>query len=142
MKNTFLGLGLTALLAVSCGTNNAQLQGLEAKKEVLKLNTKLNDLKIKREKQYQEVAKLRSKANKINSKADNRTNRFSSEDHNAVSTAKDAAKTAALLKDTQKANQNLAKGQEKLNKLDKEIQKVQTKLDRLNKEIEFVDKAK
>lgn len=138
-KILFTGI-LFSAFAVSCGgSQNPIVKGLEGKKEILELNTKLTNLKIDLEKQKEETNKKRAIVASLNQKANQETATFSSSD--ASSTAKEAKDTASLLNDTAKANKELAKEEKKLEKINSEIQKIKDKLDELSKKVEFVDQT-
>lgn len=139
MKKIIISLWIAVMLS-SCASNvNPEMKKLQAQQDVLELNTKLNALKIKRMKQEQEVAKLQAEVNSIDAKADAKTDRFSASDTDAKTTAKQANKTAALLKKTEKANKKLFNSQSKLRKIDDDIQKIQHKLEQHHKGIEFTE---
>ncbi|WP_172919715.1 SlyB protein [Capnocytophaga canis] len=135
-RNLFLGLALVMLTA--CGsTKSPELKRLEAKEEILSLNTKLNNLKIELEKERIATAGFRDEVAKINANADEKTSSFSNSD-DASDAAQKARRARTALKKAQKANRNLAKSERKMQKIQRNISKVETKLEKLNKSIEFV----
>mgnify|MGYP003582347346 FL=1 len=132
----YAGLTLTA-----CSTTKSpELQKLEARKEVLALSTKRNQLRIDLEKEKANNAQLRKNVQSLNAEANKKTDRFSASNPN--STAKQAAETAKLLKNVEKANRKLEASTKKEKKIEKDIEKVQAKINKLSKQIEFVDQKK
>ncbi len=132
----YAGLTLTA-----CSTTKSpELQKLEARKEVLALSTKRNQLRIDLEKEKANNAQLRKNVQSLNAEANKKTDRFSASNPN--STAKQAAETAKLLRNVEKANRKLEASTKKEKKIEKDIEKVQAKINKLSKQIEFVDQKK
>ena len=73
-------------------------------------------------KEQQDNSKIKEKVEGLNNKSDRKTDNFSSSD-SPESTAKDAKKTAKLLKETQSANKDLAKSNDKIIDLETDIKK-------------------
>ncbi|MDQ8005038.1 MAG: hypothetical protein REI64_09590 [Pedobacter sp.] len=129
------------LLFSACSTTKSpELQKLEARKEVLELSTKRNQLRIDLEKEKANNAQLKKNVQSLNAQANKKTDKFSASNPN--STAKQASETAKLLRDVEKANRKLEASERKSNKIQKDIDKVQEKINKLSKQIEFVDKTK
>lgn len=142
MKNFILSAALTALLFSGCATTskNPELQRLEARREVLELGTKRNQLRIDLEKEKANNAELTKDVKALNTKANKQTDRFSAS--TPAETANQAKETAKLLKDVEKANRKLEESNKKAEKIQKDIDKVQAKINNLSKQIEFVEKPK
>lgn len=140
MKKFLFSAGILAV--TSFGMVNAQsnenLGDLKAKKEVLKLNTKLNDYKIKLEKERKDCNKVQSDVKSANRSADRKGSNFSGSD-NASATAKEAKAAAKRMKDAQKANEKLAKCQKNIQSYEKDIKKTEDKIEKLNQQIQFTD---
>lgn len=138
LLSAVLFIGLSAL-----GTANAQssenLGDLKAKKEVLKLNTKLNNYKIKLEKERKAFEKYQNEVNDANKEAEKKGSDFSGSS-NAGDTAKEAKAAAKKMKAAQKANKNLASSKKKIEDLEKGIKKAEDRIAKLNQQIEFTDK--
>jgi len=128
------------LLTACSSTKSPELQKLEARKEVLELSTKRNQLRIDLEKEKANNAQLKKNVQSLNAEANKKTDKFSASNPN--STAKQANETAKLLKEVEKANRKLETSERKSNKIQKDIDKVQAKINKLSKQIEFVDKTK
>ena len=142
MKNIFATALLCAgLLMTACSTTKSpELQKLEARKEVLELSTKRNQLRIDLEKEKATNAQLKKHVESLNEEANKKTDKFSASNPN--STAKQASETAKLLREVEKANRKLEASDRKSNNIQKDIDKVQEKINKLSKQIEFVDKTK
>lgn len=142
MKNVLTTALLCAgLLMTACSTTKSpELQKLEARKEVLELSTKRNQLRIDLEKEKANNAELKKNVQSLNAEANKKTDKFSASNPN--STAKQANETAKLLKEVEKANRKLEASDRKSNNIQKNIDKVQAKINKLSKQIEFVDKTK
>lgn len=138
LLSAVLFIGFSAL-----GTANAQssenLGDLKAKKEVLKLNTKLNNDKIKLEKERKAFEKYQNEVNVANKEAEKKGSDFSGSS-NAGDTAKEAKAAAKKMKAAQKANKNLASSKKKIEGLEKDIKKAEDRIAKLNQQIEFTDK--
>ena len=142
MKKVILSALLYAgLMLTACSTTKSpELQKLEARKEVLALSTKRNQLRIDLEKEKANNAQLRKNVQSLNAEANKKTDKFSASNPN--STAKQAAETAKLLRNVEKANRKLEASTKKEKKIEKDIEKVQAKINKLSKQIEFVDQKK
>lgn len=125
------------------GTVKAQstenMADLKVKKEILKLNTKLNNDKIKLEKERKDFAQYKDAVESANRTADRKGSNFSGS-NDLKDTEKEAKKAAKSMKDVQRANDRLAKSQKNIENLEKDIKKSEEKISKLKQQIEFVDK--
>ena len=131
-----------SLVMLFLGTSYAvagdpQVQNLKAQKQVLKLNTKLTNLRMAYEKALAVHQELRKKASDINAEA-NSGAVSSYTTMNASASAKAAKERAKVLDKVENANKKVVKSQKKLDKLLKNIEKVQRRLDDLNKRVVFI----
>ncbi|WGU67782.1 SlyB protein [Capnocytophaga canimorsus] len=100
MKRSFF-LGLALVMLTACGsTKSPELKRLEAKEEILSLNTKLNNLKIELEKERIATAGFRDEVAKINANADERTSSFSNSDDASDASTKSTKSTKSFEKGT------------------------------------------
>lgn len=83
------------------------IQDLKAKKEVLKLNMKLNDERLNLEKKKKDHENYLSEVKSINSDADKMGDKFDGKS-NAERNTKEARKAAKRMKTAEKANKKLA----------------------------------
>lgn len=81
------------------------IQDLKAKKEVLKLNMKLNDERLNLEKKKKDHENYLSEVKSINSDADKMGDKFDGKS-NAERNTKEARKAAKRMKTAEKANKN------------------------------------
>lgn len=129
----------TILLCFSCGSSKSpELQRLEAREKILKLNTELTALKIDLEKEQLNRQQLLTEAESRNSTALDRTDNFSSAS-DASASAKQARKARRALKKAQKANKQLASANKRIEKIERQIQRKQKSIDKFNKKIEFIE---
>lgn len=127
-----------SLTLVSCATKSPEMERLEAREQVLKLNKKLNDYRMDYEKERLENKQLQMQVKSYNEDANKATNKFKTTE-NPGNVASDAKSAQKILKKAEKANEDLAKSNQKLEKIQKKIDEVQSEIDELNKKIEFVD---
>jgi chromosome segregation ATPase len=135
------------LVACSPKTNTENLTRLEARETILALNTELNDLKIKLEKETLSLSSLQNdveQANESSSKSAADAKRVSNDlsknpgDLKLSSQANNAAKEAARdAKRATKLNDSLGKSNNKIKKYQKDIESKQAKLKDLETKIEF-----
>ncbi len=135
---TTLFLGLSGV-SLTHAQSTKDIDELKARKEVLKLNTKLNNDKIKLEKEKKDYDKLVNNADDANDKAERKGAKFSGTS-NAERTAKEAKEATKKMKDAEKANKDLANKKSRIANLEKDIKKTEDKIDKLNDQIEFTDK--
>ena len=114
-----------------------QVQNLKVQKQVLKLNTKLTNLRMAYQKALAVHQELRKKASDINAEANSgAVSSYTTMD--ASASAKAAKERAKVLDKVENANKKVVKSQKKLDKLLKNIEKVQRRLDDLNKRVVFI----
>lgn len=114
-----------------------QVQNLKVQKQVLKLNTKLTNLRMAYEKALAVHQELCKKASDINAEASSEAvSSYTIMD--ASASAKAAKERAKVLDKVENANKKVVKSQKKLDKLQKNIEKVQRRLDDLNKRVVFI----
>lgn len=137
MKRLFL-IGIMVLTTVAgFAQSDTKIDNLKEQQQVLKMNTELNKLKLKYEKEKTYNLKLSKKAAEINVEANIATTEFSTT--NASNTVKDAKSTIKKLKEAKSINKKLAKSQKTLVKLEKKIAKLEAKIDNNNKRIKFMN---
>ncbi len=134
---TVLFMG-TVMFGVVQAQSKEQLAELKAKKEVLKLNTKLANYKIDLEKEKLNHAKYLEEAKDVTGTADKLGTRFEGSADTA-SNAKEAKKVAKKMKAAQKANKNVTSSAKKIENLEKNIKKTESKIAELNHQIQFVE---
>ena len=131
-----------SLVMLFLGTSYAvagdpQVQNLKVQKQVLKLNTKLTNLRMAYQKALAVHQELRKKASDINAEANSgAVSSYTIMD--ASASAKAAKERAKVLDKVENANKKVVKSQKKLDKLLKNIEKVQRRLDDLNKRVVFI----
>ena len=131
-----------SLVMLFLGTSYAvagdpQVQNLKVQKQVLKLNTKLTNLRMAYQKALAVHQELRKKASDINAEANSgAVSSYTTMD--ASASAKAAKERAKVLDKVENANKKVVKSQKKLDKLLKNIEKVQRRLDDLNKRVVFI----
>ena len=113
MKKLFLAsLMMLSLSTVCLAQGDSKMESMKEQQKVLKLNTKLNGLRMDYQKAIQETAELQQKAAEANAEA------------NSSTTA---------------ANDKLAKSQKKVKTLEKKIRDTEAELAKLDEKIQFVD---
>ncbi|WP_415326389.1 hypothetical protein [Chryseobacterium sp. MMS23-Vi53] len=141
MKNYyFAGLFGAALLFVSLNVNaqSQNLKVMDQQKEVLTLQTQLQNKQIALEKEKLDNAKILEKANSLNSKSNGNTFVLnSSKPDSAADDAKDAVK---ILKKTESANKDLQKSNAKIASIQRDIDRLQNKLNKLNYTVDVMKK--
>lgn len=135
MKKIVLAFSLLISLSFSA----QELEVLKAKKEVLNLNVDLIEKKIDLLKEQQNNEKLKLKASeldKISSEsASNKTAEANTEEQ-----TKEAKKLAKQLKQSESANKNLTRSNDRIIDLEGDIKKIELKLERLKYEVEVKEK--
>lgn len=134
---TVLFMG-TVIFGVAQAQSKDQLNELKAKKEVLKLNTKLADYKIDLEKEKQSYVKYLEEAKDATKTAEKLGTKFEGSSDTAAN-AKDAKNVAKKMTAAKKANKNVTNSAKKIENLEKNIKKTESKIAELNHQIQFVE---
>lgn len=135
-KNIFSTIILVFCTFFSSLYAQSTMDDLKAQKETLKLNTKLNDLKIDLQKEKNKNADYLADVETYNLDAGVSNDQLSSSE-NPKDAAKNAKKVAKRLKSAEKANDKLIRSNRKIEDYELKIFRLAAKIGKLDQQLNF-----